>query len=547
MVTTDWRVRTIAISLSLSAAFPLLAFADGLTNGAMPAGDVDSAIHKLRADDVKETPVQLAEASPVVARPTGDVDAIIDKIKSEDAKVAPAQVADAAPISTSGANPIQMRESLDVNSTPTGPKSVDDYTREILLAEIKLEKFNLHYRLEAAKQGRWKGWRFFALQEANSSCTMAGLIMGVAERGEHYENDGFKKNRNTVLENGNVLGGVGQCIGMGADALEFAINAYHSWEASHHGFSPNEAKNYVASLVSEIDKKMQERQTLLNAGQGTPDPQVAEMAKLETKVLADFRDLSVSEFERFHVGARKTLAQQQAFYLLDFTKNTTGAIANLLAEQAIKQKDRHYNDSAGIMMTISGAMIMADPLLSRAYAKMVEQADRRELERSGLPKLVENAAQLKTDFDALHAYCSSHTGMPSSIVTNSVNRLEAYDCNETYFTDQIQKNAAELRKGNRIAIQNIGSGLGVGATKVTAGALLTTAGVGYVGSAKETNRLIFWGNTTYLAGTGYAVLDNARIQVSREITYQKQKSKGQLSGPLIHARLDRLDQIEKKI
>jgi hypothetical protein len=502
MVTTDWRLRTIAVSCSLSTALPLSAFANGLTNGTIPAGDAGSIVQKLKADD--------------------------------------------AP-SAADSNPIKMRESLDVNSTPIGPKSVDDYTREVLLAEIKLEKFNLHYRLEAAKQGRWKGWRYFALQEANSSCTLAGLIMGVAERGKHYEADKFKKNRNSVLENGNVLGGVGQCIGMGADALEFGVNAYHSWEAKHHGFSPTEAKNYVSSLVAEIDKKMQERQALLNAGQGTPDPEVAEMDKLETKVLTDFRDLSISEFERFHIGARKTLAQQQAFYLLDFTKNATGAVGNLLAQQAIKKKNRHYNDSAGIMMIVSGAMIMADPLLSRAYAKLVEKADRRELERSGLPEMVENAAQLKTDFDALHAYCDTHKSMPSTVVTRAVNRLEAYDCNETYFTDQIQKNAAELRKGNRIAIQNIGSGLGVGATKVSAAVLLTTAGVGYVGNSKETNRLLFWGNTVYLAGTGYAVLDNARIQLSREITYQKQKTKGQLPGQLIHSRLDKLDQIEKKL
>jgi len=451
----------------------------------------------------------------------------------------------ATPVQEAQANPIKMRESLDVQSSPEGVKSVDDLTREILRAEIELEKFNLHYKLEATKQGRWKGWRYFAFIESNTAMTLSSLIISVAERGEHLKGDEFTHNSTSLLAEGNVVGAVGQIIGAAGSGLEFLINEYHAIDASRHGFSPNKSRNYVVGLVAEIDKKIAQREVLCKQGAISGD--FAEMARREGTVLADFRDLSVSEFERFHIGARKTFAQQQTFYFLDMSQRVTGAVGNFLARKAIYSHDRHFNASAGICTAISGGMIMADPILSRLAGKMVASADKRSLERSGLPQLSEKCDRMMTDYQSLHTYCDQHKEMPPSYINGALARMEAYDCNQSYFTDQLEKSSKELRHGNRIAVQNIGSGMFVGATKVAAGTTLADAGFVYYNSGKETNRLIFAGNVPYLVGTSYGLLDTARIQVFNEVNRQKLSKKKELPGQLIHARLDRLEQIEKKL
>lgn len=62
---------------------------------------------------------------------------------------------------------------------------IDDLTKQILLKEIELQKFNLHYSQEVAKQGRWKGWRYAGLQEINMGTSLAGAITSVVYRGAH--------------------------------------------------------------------------------------------------------------------------------------------------------------------------------------------------------------------------------------------------------------------------------------------------------------------------------------------------------------------------
>ena len=50
-----------------------------------------------------------------------------------------------------------------------------------------------------------------------------------------------------------------------------------------------------------------------------------------------------------------------------------------------------------------------------------------------------------------------------------------------------------------------------------------------------------------LAGTSFALLDNLRIQVMREITNVKLAKKHQLPGQLIKDQLNQLDQLEKSV
>jgi len=50
---------------------------------------------------------------------------------------------------------------------------VEDLNRQILEKEIELGRFNLHYKQNVGKVGRWAGWRYAAFQEANFGLNVA--------------------------------------------------------------------------------------------------------------------------------------------------------------------------------------------------------------------------------------------------------------------------------------------------------------------------------------------------------------------------------------
>ncbi len=80
-------------------------------------------------------------------------------------------VAAAQPAASSPAESI-LRGGVTSDPAEAG-RQVDDLTRQILLKLIEFERFNLHYTLEVAKQGRWKGWRYAFFQEINSATRLS--------------------------------------------------------------------------------------------------------------------------------------------------------------------------------------------------------------------------------------------------------------------------------------------------------------------------------------------------------------------------------------
>src|SRR5262245_4716843 len=81
------------------------------------------------------------------------------------------------------AAPSQASTSQVPSMEASSYQRIAELTRQALLAEIELQRFNLNYTLEVAKQGRWKGWRYGLLQEANGGLNLAGGIISTVNRG----------------------------------------------------------------------------------------------------------------------------------------------------------------------------------------------------------------------------------------------------------------------------------------------------------------------------------------------------------------------------
>jgi len=422
---------------------------------------------------------------------------------------------------------------------------VDDLTKQILLKEIELGRFNVHFKMEAARQGRWKGWRYFLSQESNAALTDAGLIVGIKERmGKIHR----PKNLNPhTLQHGLVPQAVGQTIGAAGSAWEFLVNEYHEVRAHQLGFSPGAAKKHVMQLRDEIDRLLAERDALVQIESAAPLLTThAAVDSAEGRVLRDIRDLNLVEYSQWHIGARRLLAFQQSLYLLDIAKNTTGAVGNWVAKHSIHVKRRTWNAPAGMLTTISGALIILTPLLSRATGMLVGSLHQHLIAGCTKDCLTRDVAQLDADLLKLQQLCQSPECAREQ-VASSVAHLAQYKTHDENFMTQYHQRTKEAHAGLLAASENIFTGAFVGGTKVATGVNLTVAGVKYTHSARITNSLIGSGTIAYCVGTSWALLDNPRIQLKREWVNYKLGKQHQLPGQMLKDRLNRLDQMEAAI
>ncbi len=126
----------------------------------------------------------------------------------------------------------------------------------------------------------------------------------------------------------------------------------------------------VTRLQEDIDALLTKRDALTDVEASDPTLQGHVVVDVvEGKVLKDVRDQALQEFERFHIGARKTLAFQQSQYLFDVAKFVTNAVGCDWAYLSLKNKHRIWNGRAGVMFAISGQLTCYAPILSRLIGK----------------------------------------------------------------------------------------------------------------------------------------------------------------------------------
>jgi hypothetical protein len=277
------------------------------------------------------------------------------------------------------------------------------------------------------------------------------------------------------------------------------------------------------------------------------------MQELEGKVLADYRDMAVAEFERYWVGARKTLAQQNSFYILDAVMNKTPAIisssfglADILGLKHLTLPRPGFDIVTGTFGLIQGSFIVANPLLSRYYGKMVEKHSKNELAAHGLPAVWENGDKLETDWSHLTGFCANHQMRDRPELALLVQRMDAYDANHKFYVDELQRNAKALRRGNRTAVQNMGMATIVGGSKIAQSVLQVRCGH-YRANGVQRYTLFSTGGLVYLPSIYLASLDNIRIQTGNESRRARLKSQNALPGQIIKTRMIELDRVEKRI
>lgn len=411
----------------------------------------------------------------------------------------------------------------------------------VLRKEIELQRFNIAYRLNVAKQGRWKGLRYFLSQETNAALSLSGGVIGVNERFKNFESVNKINVRN--LETGNILSIAGQAVGAAGSGLEFAINTHHHLQARKMGFSTKKANAYVRQLKVEIDDLLQKRSLMAKELEGKVSATQIAIVNAEGKVLDDIRDLALAEYVQFMSGQTSYLGFQQALYLLDITRNTTGALGNLFAYISNVQGDPTLNTEAGILFTANGALTVATPYLSRAIGYAVRKLKKNSVRDIADKTVDADVQQLCSDIDVFQSLCKDSTLK----TVNAVYRAALYDSHGNQFLKQLALSTRETNARNYAAVENVTAGTAVGATKLAAGVEFIVAGARYSDSKRRTNVLISTAGTASLVGTSISLLDNIRIQLKTEKNNRRLARNKQLPSQVLNDRMRHLEELDSQI
>ena len=418
-------------------------------------------------------------------------------------------------------------------------KDSDVLTRKILLKEIELEKFNLNYRLQTGKVDRWKSNRFFLLQEANLVLLDAGFITTVAERSKHIRSH---QHVNIItIEHALIPRIIGPFIAVGSSVLELGLDGWRDHSLKRSGFSPSMAKEHVISLRSEIDRLLQERDAVVRRELSDSNSNDARIVVAEGDVLKDSRDLSLAEFERFHIGAKKSGAFEKSAQIINAgTMGLLGA-AEIIPLVAAHKRDGSIDGPATVAAITVGGLFMVTPLALRAFSKMVGKRDKRYLADCSGKVLTTDISKLDADRDHLKQLCLTGNNAPESGATV---RLALYESQGKNFRDRLETASNELKAGRRIATENVIAGAMVGGSVIGSEAAAAVAAFDYPTNGRRFNVLSDACSIGIVSGVSLFALENLRIHTQAEVNRHKLASKGQLPSQILEARLKELEGVE---
>lgn len=411
-----------------------------------------------------------------------------------------------------------------------------ELTRRILLALIDVERFNLRYRRDSAKEPKGKRLRYFLAQETGAATGLAYecVIIDQLQVGR----------RRPLTINKNALDGglktvmIGSIIAGAGSGLELASNSLHALKSHKDKIDSKSANNYISSHIKQIDALILERENFLSQYANHP---YFSLAAQEGKILRLMRDAVIFEYSQFHKDIRKYRARENMFYALNIATNTLTAVSIQHGILGLKNPDK--NGPANILFSIAGAFTMASPLISNATGVVAEKAANRNLKKIFGSNEKFNYDELKT---AQEEFSRSLKDMNEKEVARAVYRAGEYTQSTEASQHLMESETKVMGYLNKVAVENSLFGPVIGGTLLGQGIAGTVGYYKYHPSLKELD-LTYKGAVSGCVGTGMAVGLNAVGLVADLLYCRKLSKKNLLPRQIIEERLSHLDQVEKQI
>jgi len=411
-------------------------------------------------------------------------------------------------------------------------------SKKILVAGIQIERFSLNFRLQSAKQPKFRKLRYFAAQESAAAGGLAFEIAAVREFGKgrkrplQINRAPIKRGLNAAMTTAIIAGS--------ASAFELSLNAVQAFKNRKNGFDHKTADRYVASKLKEVDVLIVERNALVAANSADP---AYEHAVAEGEVLAAMRNAFANEYAYFSADTKSYLAFQNLFYILNASYNTVGAISSRYAYCAL---DKPYlNGTANILFIVNGAMAAATPVVCTVVGNAVKKRTMSRLNRQ-FEMQPFDADAFALSCKNLEKFSTSDSGalMPSWPATD---RLAFYTTSNQLYTKQLVSETKVVRKLEKVALQTSTLGPIIGGMLATQGVLGTYGYYKYPLAPRKQINQYYRGAVGGTVATSLAIVGNAASILGTMAYEHKLAKKKQMPYQLIEKRLEHLAETEKMV
>ncbi len=424
-------------------------------------------------------------------------------------------------------------------SSLTAEQQYSQLTKQILLAGIELERFSLNFRLNSAKQPRFRNLRYFLTQETAAATGLAFEIafLEQAKKGRRRPLQVSKP----VLHGALTTAMTGAIIGGSGSALELSSNMLQAIKNKRHGFDFKTANKFVAAKLKEIDLLLAQRDALVAAN---PDHPGHEGAVLEGKILRELRNCFIAEYSDFNADTKGYITYQNLFYLLNASYSAVQAAGAWCGYRGVTKPK--YNGPANVLFVVSGAMAMVTPIISTAAGKYARKKAYETLEKQigEKPKLDEAAFSADTK-RAREILKSVDASVISSLP--GTDRLALYTDASVLFKKQLDSETTIMRRNEKVALQNNLLAPVIGAQLMTQGIFGCIGSYRYNLRPRKQLSMFYRGAIVGTVGTSMATLGNA-VSLLSTLSYEHRLSKeNKMPAQLIKARLEHLEEVEKEV
>jgi serine/threonine protein phosphatase PrpC len=424
-------------------------------------------------------------------------------------------------------------------SSLTAEQQYSQLTKQILLAGIELERFSLNFRLESAKQPRFRKLRYFLTQET-AAATGLGFEIAFLEQAKKGRRRPLQVSK-PVLHGALTTAMTGAIIGGSGSALELSSNMLQAIKNKRHGFDFKTANKFVAAKLKEIDLLLAQRDALVAAN---PEHPGHEGAVLEGKILRELRNCFISEYSDFNADTKGYITYQNLFYLLNASYSAVQAAGAWCGYRGVTKPK--YNGPANVLFVVSGAMAMVTPIISTAAGKYARKKAYETLEKQigEKPKLDEAAFSADTK-RAREILKSVDASVISSLP--GTDRLALYTDASVLFKKQLDSETTIMRRNEKVALQNNLLAPVIGAQLMTQGIFGCIGSYRYNLRPRKQLSMFYRGAIVGTVGTSMATLGNA-VSLLSTLSYEHRLSKeNKMPAQLIKSRLEHLEEVEKEV
>ncbi|MBP9089580.1 hypothetical protein KBI23_01030 [bacterium] len=419
---------------------------------------------------------------------------------------------------------------------PISPiENISSIDKSLLLELIKLARFNIRFHQQANRHQKWRTLTYAAGREAGTAVSFAASLVDLKQRVRGLD-DPSLISRN-ALKNVVTATLVGSAISGSASSLELAQNTWVMLQAGKNGYSPKASTAFVKNILAITDHLFEQRELLVSTL--PQDLQQRHIYELESDLLHHIRQQLIIEFCSWSCHSRGQAWRENTFYSLDALQNFTRMSAAIIGLKGFGQPS--LGGAAAVTTVVANSVATVSPLIGGVVGLSMRKYQQRKLAREFVverPILATKAlAELKVKLVERENEGDAKLLEEAVSLGDKSQRLDL----------AIDRENKDIERLRQVAQQQIVAGPIIGLTSIPGAVLGTIAFYDYRFDRVTTNKLLFAGRLSALAGQSFALVQTPYTVVSGLIKNDKLRKAGKLPEQMLEERLKNLDHLEEQI